>query len=90
MREIYEEQQLIYAAQDIGQNVTDKIEDAGKEDDYAEDWPFRVGEAMASQMVKEIEDNEHIMGAYASAVNDAVEGKLKELGIDPDTMEKLK
>ena len=83
----YELQNLRYAAQDIAEHIAGLIEDAGKTDYYAADWPMRVGEAKASILIRNAMENEQYGKQYNSIVEYTAAEALKELGIDPDTME---
>ena len=84
----YEEQQHIFMAQDLADNVAERIADAGKKGYYAPDWPERFGDAYAEKLSAVVEKSEAIAELYSLAVGDIVEQELKALGIDPETMEK--
>jgi len=84
----YELQNLRYAAQDIAEHIAGLIEDAGKTDYYAEDWPMRVGETKASTLIRDAMANEQYGELYNCMVEHVATKALEELGIDPDTMEK--
>ena len=86
LRRAYEEQQWIYYVQDIAQNVADRIEDADDPDFYADDWPYRVGEANADKLRDLLYNNERYGEVFRDMVDLIVDRQLEELGIDPETM----
>ena len=84
----YEEQRRRFFAQDIAQNIEDRIEDADDPDYYAVDWSMRVGEHAASDLVEKLDSNERFGEVFRDMVDLVVEAQLEELGIDPETMKK--
>ena len=86
--EAYELQRKEYMAQDIAQNISDRIEDDGLEDKFAEDWSMRVGERYASDFVSRLDNYDYYWEIYNDFLRETVERYLRELGYDPDTMEK--
>lgn len=86
--EAYELQRREYMAQDIVQNISDRIEGEGLEDRFAEDWSMRVGEHYASDFVSRLDSYDYYWEIYNDFLRETVDRYLKELGYDPDTMEK--
>ena len=86
--EAYEIQRKEFAAEDIAQEVIAKLEDNGKEESVAMDWPMRVGQHYASDFVSRLDGYDYYNELYNGFLREMVDEFLKELGYDPDTMEK--
>lgn len=86
--EAYEIQRKEFAAQDIGQEVVSRIEDNGFEDRFADDWPMRVGEHYASDLVSRLDGYDYYNDLYNGFLREMTDEFLNELGYDPKTMEK--
>lgn len=84
----YEEQQHIFMAQELADNVAERIADAGKKGYYAPDWPERFGAAYAEKLSAVVDKNEAMAELYAGLVSEVVEQELKALHIDVETMER--
>lgn len=81
--------QLKYYGQDIGEEVLRLLEDAGRENDYPEDFSVEIGEAAASRLETVIDKNDYYWETYSSMVSDVTSEYLREQGIDPDTMTRM-
>ena len=88
MESAYRERQWCYRSMDIASVIDGKITDTGTGDDFAPDWPYRVGEHYAEELGKRIDKHESYNEMYMAIVDELVCEKLKELGFDPDTMKK--
>ena len=88
LKEAYEEQKLNYLAQDIAQNIDDRIEDAQDPDDYSFFWPEQIGKRAAIELMRAIDYNDYFWEVFRDMVNAVVEKQLEGLGIDPETMKR--
>lgn len=84
----YRLQESRFYAEDIAQNLSDRIEDADDPDHYADDWPMRAGEMWADSLGEILGNNERFGEVFRDMVDIIVRENLEDLGIDPDTMKK--
>lgn len=88
MMRVYEEQKRQLIAEDIACDVEARSCGCGMEDSFAEDWPFRFGESIASRVVSAIDGSDWIGQQRSETISECVEKELKAIGIDPNTMKK--
>lgn len=88
LADAYTEHKTKIIGLDIGQAIEDFIEDVGAEERCCQDWAYRCGRSWASELRHKLEKDDHVMSDYMDRVRDFCREKLKELGIDPDTMER--
>lgn len=88
LRDAYETMKLCYYAQDIAQNISERIEDAGVNDRFAPDWSMRVGEASAIRLRNLMEGSERFGEVWHDLVDSVVTEVLRECNLDPETMRK--
>lgn len=88
LRGAYETMKLCYYAQDIAQNVSERIEDAGVNDRFAPDWPMRFGDASATRLRSLMEGSERFGEVWHDLVDSVVTEVLREYNFDPETMKK--
>ena len=88
--EAYSLQKREMHAEDIAQNIYERIDTAGLGHLFADDFPRNIGDELADELSLRLEDSHQYNEAFADCVGDLVKRRLKELGYDPDTMERRK
>ena len=88
--EAYSLQKRELHAEDIAQNIYERIETAGLGHLFADDFPRNIGDELADELDLLLEDNHQYNEAFADCVCNLVKKGLKALGYDPNTMERTK
>ena len=88
--EAYSLQKREMHAEDIAQNIYERIDTAGLGHLFADDFPRNIGDELADELELLLEDNHQYNEAFADCVCNLVKKGLKVLGYDPDTMERRK
>ena len=83
----YLEQKKEFCAQDIAQNIADRIEDAGAEAKFHENLPMNIGWEYAETLMERANEDDYLSEVYAGVVDDVVNEAFRDMGIDLNEVE---
>ena len=88
IEQAYRIQEKYYLKCDIAEKVREIIENSGKKEKFAPDWPERVADECAVVVQKGLDNNDSYHESYNISIAYSVEDFLKNLGYNPETMER--